>query len=103
MWIYLADATFLAHTSVFMRILFVINQLSCGGAEQQLIALCEGLKNRGHQPEVISIYNRLELRSRLDTIQVPIIVAHKRSRLDLTVVWQLRRLIKKINPDLVHA
>lgn len=86
-----------------MKILLVINQLHCGGAEQQLITMCEGLHKRNHECEVISIYNLLELRDRLDRIQVPITVAHKYSKIDVTVVSRLHSLIKKANPELVHA
>jgi glycosyltransferase involved in cell wall biosynthesis len=86
-----------------MNILFIINQLSVGGAEEQLVVLCEGLRKRGHEVHVVSIYDDLDLRSRLDAIQVPIRVAHKYSKVDLTIVWRLRRLIREVDPDLVHA
>src|SRR5574337_245740 len=86
-----------------MKVLFVINQLESGGAEQQLVALCEGLRRRGHEPVVIAIYDKLDLRDRLDRIHVPIIVAHKYWKADLTLAWRLRNLIKDIDPDLVHA
>lgn len=86
-----------------MRILFVIDQLNCGGAEQQLITLCQGLRQRGHDIHVVTIYARTELRGELEAIQVPIAVAYKYGKLDLTVVWRLQRLIKTIAPDLIHA
>ena len=86
-----------------MKILYVINQLHSGGAEQQLVALCEGVKERGHQIEVASIYDSLDLRNRLDAIQTPVTVIHKYAKVDITVVWRIRCLIKEKNPDLVHA
>jgi glycosyltransferase involved in cell wall biosynthesis len=86
-----------------MKILFVINQLHCGGAEQQLVTLCEGLRNQGHKLEVISLYDRLDLRPRLDTVKVPITVAHKYAKIDLSVVWRLRELILKCRPHLIHS
>jgi glycosyltransferase involved in cell wall biosynthesis len=86
-----------------MKILFVINQLHTGGAEQQLVTLCRGLVKRGHQTEVISIYDHLDLRDDLDAVRVPVTVAHKYSKIDLSIILRLRRLIKKIEPDLVHA
>lgn len=85
------------------KILFVINQLACGGAEHQLATLCEGLRKRHHQLGVITIYDQLELRNRLDAIEVPVTVANKYAKVDLTVVWRLRSLIKTVNPDLIHA
>ncbi len=86
-----------------MNILFVINQLTCGGAEQQLVALCEGLRKRDHTVEVLSIYDQMELRDRLDCVQVPVTIVHKYHKADVSVVWRLRQLIKKANPDIVHT
>jgi glycosyltransferase involved in cell wall biosynthesis len=86
-----------------MKILFVINQLDCGGAEQQMVALCEGLRLRNFDVEVISIYEQLELEPRLTAIGIPVVVAHKYGKLDLTIVWRLRRLILKSRADLIHA
>jgi glycosyltransferase involved in cell wall biosynthesis len=86
-----------------LKILFVIDQLNCGGSEQQLIALCRGLRQRGHDAHVATIYGRTQLRDELEQIQVPVSVAGKYGRFDLTVVWRLQRLIKQVNPDLVHT
>jgi glycosyltransferase involved in cell wall biosynthesis len=86
-----------------MRVLFVINQLESGGAEQQLVALCEGLIGRGHETTVVSIYDRLDLRHRLDAVGVPISVVGKSWKGDVSVVWRLRRLIRAAGPDIIHA
>jgi glycosyltransferase involved in cell wall biosynthesis len=86
-----------------MRIAFVADQLDNGGAEQQLVTLCHGLKARGHDVGVISVYNRLALRSELDSVQVPIAVAAKHGKFDLTAVWRIRTRIARLAPDLVHA
>jgi glycosyltransferase involved in cell wall biosynthesis len=86
-----------------LKILFVINQLHCGGAEQQLVTLCKGLSRRRHDPHLISIYDRLDLRDDLDALKIPITVAHKYGKMDLTIISRLCRLIKSFNPDLVHA
>ncbi|MGE0821950.1 MAG: glycosyltransferase [Candidatus Binatia bacterium] len=86
-----------------MKILFVINQLACGGAEQQLVTLCEGLRKRHHDVSVVSIYNQLDLRERLDRLQIPIRVGRKYCKIDVTVVWRLRCLIQQAKPDIVHS
>ena len=86
-----------------MKILYVINQLHSGGAEQQMVALCEGVRRRGHHVEVASIYDRLDLRNRLDAVQTPITVVHKYAKLDITVIWRIRHLIQEKKPNLVHA
>jgi glycosyltransferase involved in cell wall biosynthesis len=86
-----------------MNILFVINQLTCGGAEQQMVTLCEGLRKRDHQITVLSIYDRLELRDRLDRVHVPVTVVKKYSKVDVSVVWRLRQMITRTNPDIVHT
>ena len=87
----------------FMKILFVINQLDCGGSEQQLIALCTGLKTRGHEPEVICMYNRLQLRNMLDAMRIPVRVVPKYSKLDFTIIWRLSRLFREAKPDIINA
>ena len=86
-----------------MKIVFVIDQLDCGGAEQQLVTLCQGLATRAHDVHVITIHEGLELRGKLDAARIPISIAHKYHKFDLTTAWRLRRLITGINPDLVHA
>lgn len=86
-----------------MKIAFVIDQLDCGGAEQQLVTLSIGLHRRGHAVHVVSIYDRAELRGDLQSAGVPITVAHKHGRFDLTTVWRLREIIGKFDPDLIHA
>jgi glycosyltransferase involved in cell wall biosynthesis len=52
---------------------------------------------------VIAIYDRLELRQELDEVGVPITVAYKHGKFDLTAAWRLRNLITAIGPDLIHA
>ena len=86
-----------------MRIAFVIDQLDCGGAEQQLVTLCRGLRTRGHDVHVITIYDRLALRDDLDAVGVPISIAQRRSKYDLGTTWRLHRLIEQIVPEVIHA
>jgi glycosyltransferase involved in cell wall biosynthesis len=86
-----------------MRIAYVIDELDCGGAEQQLVTLCLGVKRRGHQVHVITIHDRLALRNDLDAAGIPITVVHKHGAYDLTVVWRIRGAIGHIAPHLVHA
>lgn len=86
-----------------MRIAYVIDELDCGGAEQQLVTLCVGLRKRDHDVHVISVDDRLELRKELDDASVPLRVAHRHGRYDLSVLWRLRQVIGAIDPDVVHA
>lgn len=86
-----------------MRIAYVIDELDCGGAEQQLVTLCVGLRQRDHDVHVISVHDSLELRKELDDARVPIRVARRHGRYDLSVLWRLRQLIGAIDPDVVHA
>ncbi len=86
-----------------MKIVFVIDQLDVGGAEQQLITLCHGLKNRQHDVGVISVHGRLGLKAQLDHIHVPVTVVGKAGTYDVSVAWRLRQQIRALEPDLVHA
>ena len=86
-----------------MKIALVADQLDIGGAEQQVVTLAKGLRGRGHEVNVISIFDRTELRDELDAAGVPVSVAGRRSKYDMTTVLRLRRLLSQIRPDLIHA
>ena len=75
-----------------MRIVYVIDQLDRGGAEQQLVTLCQGMKRRGHDVRVITIHDRLALRNDLDAVDIPISVARENmANMTSVPIWRLRR------------
>lgn len=83
-----------------MRIFHLIWDLSGGGAERQLCYLATELAGMGHE---IHIAYCNEGPNRL---QLPSVVLHQlkaRSSYDLTLLWQVFSLVKRIKPDLLHT
>ena len=72
-----------------MRLAFVIAQLDCGGAEQQLVTLCQGLRRRDHEVHVVSVHDRTALKPELDECGIPRGVARKHGTYDVTRAWPL--------------
>jgi len=86
-----------------MNIIKVISSLSYGGAETQVIALAKELANQGHQLTIITTTNYVPRADQLKNTGVELICFDKRSKLDLKLVWELRRQFSRIRPDIVHA
>ena len=83
-----------------MRILHIIPKLSNGGTEKQLEYLSKGLISLGHDVHIAY------LNESKNYITHPKVVLHKlkaKSNHDPLLFIQVRRLIKRIHPDLVHT
>ena len=86
-----------------MRILFFNDSLVGGGKERRFVQLIKGLNERGH--------NDLHLISLSDINDYPIIydyninlhIVKRKMKWDIGIFFKLIRLIKKINPDLIHT
>lgn len=78
-----------------MKLLFVIDNLSTGGAQRQLINLATGLKKRGHSIEVFCYSPGELLAPPLYDMDIPVHWHIKRSRFSLDVIVALRKLIDK--------
>jgi glycosyltransferase involved in cell wall biosynthesis len=71
------------------------------GGQHQALLLLQGLRERGHAPELIAVRDSL-LSSRAGEIGAPVHVADPKRR-RLTAAWQIRRLARMHQVDLVHA
>lgn len=83
-----------------MRILHLLPHLSGGGAERQFSYLAPELVRRGHEVHVAYSTNGP---NRPD---LPGVVLHQlasRSHYDPYLLWQLVRLIRRIQPDIAHT
>jgi glycosyltransferase involved in cell wall biosynthesis len=85
-----------------MRILHCISNLIHGGAQRQLSYLASELTRRGHQVHVAYLDGGPNL-ARLLASQVEVHRLVRRNNHDLTILWQLLRLIKDSRPDIVHT
>ncbi|PIE37393.1 MAG: hypothetical protein CSA54_01430 [Gammaproteobacteria bacterium] len=85
-----------------LRIAFVIEALTVGGAEKMLVAMANALAARGHHVHMICLSTAGELASDLDEAVV-LDVLDKQRGLDRRLPGRLRRRIREIAPDVVNA
>lgn len=87
-----------------MRIAFLIRSLGTGGAERQLIELTQGLKLKGIEVNVITLYGGGTFRNELMENGINIFELQKKSRWDMvSTFFRLLKVIRKINPDILHG
>lgn len=86
-----------------MRILCVIENLSAGGAQRQLVNLARGLKRNGHAVELFTYYPQDFFKPELDQSGIPTHLCLKRKRFSLVPVWELSQLIRRGAFDVVLA
>jgi glycosyltransferase involved in cell wall biosynthesis len=83
------------------KFLLVIDNLSTGGAQRQLINLATGLKKRGYAVEVFCYSSGDMLAQPLFEMHVPIHWRIKRSRFSFDVIFSLHKLIENNQFSLV--
>jgi glycosyltransferase involved in cell wall biosynthesis len=86
-----------------MRILYVISELSFGGAQKQVVELARQLVCDGHAVAIFTLNQDVPRQGELAGSGVSLVVDQKRSRLDPRVLWRLRRFIARWNPDVIHS
>lgn len=87
-----------------MKILQIVPVLVMGGAETMCEGLTQQLLDMGHQVTVVSLYNdRTLLTERMENAGIEILYLNKKPGLDLSILPGLRRLIRKVSPDVIHT
>lgn len=76
-----------------MKILFILNSLGVGGAENYSIALINTFVNYGHQLSIRVLSNNLELKDRLPS-KINIKVWERKCKIDIHVLRKIRNEIK---------
>ena len=71
------------------------------GGQHQALLLLQGLRERGHGPELIAVRDSI-LASRAKETGAPVHVADP-DRRRFTAAWQIRKLVREQRLDLVHA
>lgn len=84
-----------------LSILHVDTERAWGGGQAQLVELCRYLKQRGHQ-QLVACPPDAALRAVLQTEGIAACDLRARNDLDLRGAWQLRRLLRAQNFDIVH-
>lgn len=96
-----ADET--PHGAAAIRILQIIPTLVRGGAEKQLTLLCQGLPRDRFDVHVGVLTKTGPLEADLRDASIPIELIGKRWKVDPAAYFRLKRLVKKLQPDLVHT
>lgn len=87
-----------------MRIVFIITGLATGGAEMMLLKVLEHLDRQRFSPHVISLTTLGELGPRIAALGIPVEAVGMKSGLPRpSVFFRLVRMLKRVNPDVVHT
>jgi glycosyltransferase involved in cell wall biosynthesis len=86
-----------------MRIVIVNSGLRYGGAEKQIVELSKELLRRGHAVAIYTLTSDVPRLAELDGSGIDVVVDNKRGKLDLALLWRLRRFIKGYRADLLHG
>ena len=87
-----------------MNILFFIRSLGSGGAERQLVNLAIGLKSRGHEISVATMYPGGVFEDLLSANNISTYCLEKARRWQiLSPLIRLQRILKIVRPDLLHS
>ena len=86
-----------------MRVLFIISDLTFGGAQTQVAEMARELVRGGHDAAIYTLNDDVPRAPELEGSGVELVVDQKRRRLDPAVLARLRRLITRWRPDVVHG
>lgn len=87
-----------------MIITFVITNLDTGGAETMLLKLLQQLNRSRFTPSVVSLVGIGEIGPRIQALGIPVhVLGMRRGIPNPLLVWRLMRLLRQINPDVVHT
>ena len=84
-----------------MRVLHVMDSLSCGGLETVVVNVANGLQRRGHGQFICCLRESGALSRRLDD-EVSVTVLHAKPN-DLRLPFRLYGLMRRVRPDVVHT
>jgi glycosyltransferase involved in cell wall biosynthesis len=86
-----------------MRILHLVENLNMGGAERVVIDLVREQQRRGHEVQVVCLFERGTLASELDEAGVSVIPLYKTPGPSVTLLRRLRRLIRDHRIEVLHS
>jgi glycosyltransferase involved in cell wall biosynthesis len=88
-----------------MRVLWVIDSLGPGGAENLMVPLLTNLKNHVDNPRVcvLSIREGNPITEELKKIGIPVDLIPVRNLRSFTGIWRLFNYIRQYRPDIIHT
>lgn len=87
-----------------MVVVFVITNLSVGGAETMLLKLLQKLDRERYKPTVISLVGVGEIGGRIKSLNIPVFaLGMSRGVPNPLSFFRLVRVLKRIKPDVIHT
>jgi len=87
-----------------VRLMFLITDLACGGAETQAVHLALRLQSRGWEVQVVSLMPPRAYVEELDAAGIPVFSLNIRRKLpDPRPILRLAGLLKAWRPEIVHS
>lgn len=86
-----------------INILYVINSLNNGGAETLAIRLAEMIDCKRFNLYVCSLSDIGPLRDTIKSRNIPFVTLGKNEGKDIRVAFKLRKILKKLNIDIIHT
>lgn len=85
------------------NVALVISNLEFGGAQRQLIELANNLSSNRFKVIVVSLSDYVPLSSKLNDAFVELVIVHKKSQYDISVVPRLAKVFRQRNIEIAHA
>ena len=86
-----------------MRVLFIISELTFGGAQKQVVEVSRQLVRNGHEAAIYTLNRDVPRAPELEGSGVELAVDQKRWKLDPLVLGRLRGFMNRWRPDIVHG
>lgn len=87
-----------------MKIIQIMPEFGLAGAETMCENLTSELVKMGHSVSVVSMYDyHSAITARMEDAGVNVIYLHKKPGLDPAMVWKMKRILKGIEPDVIHT
>lgn len=87
-----------------IKVLHIINDLSLGGAEMMLYKLISSSDREQFSSAVVSLRNRGSLHQRIRELDVDVSSIGMNNPVDCpAAAWRLSRLVRELNPDVIHG
>lgn len=86
-----------------IRILFIIDNLGYGGAERQVVELCNHIDKNKFEPFICSLSNYVPLSKQILDNEKRFFLIDRKSKYDISIIFRLFSLIKKLKIDIIHS
>ena len=84
-----------------MKVLFIIDSLTIGGAERVVVNLAKQLKKTGYETAILILRNVNFFKDELKNI--PVFSVNKKEKFDLSVAFRIKKIINKFKPDIINT